>query len=140
MVAGCVGLGVLLYRAGVFDEAPDLPAFARPPDARQVRDEEVRCYMTDDIGGPYAREMVFETDLYFDEVAQRLVPEFERRGWTVLRPGDRDAEPAEYLVAVSPGDDLVISFEYNRYSSDTTKATTDREPSALIEVRISSCA
>jgi hypothetical protein len=110
MFGGCVFVGILLYRAGLFDSAPELPSFARPVDAKQLSNEQVQCYNNDDFG-PYLRSMVFGTDLDFQQAVLALRTEFEQRGWTV------EHFENDYLYVSSPNDELRISYSQHEATS-----------------------
>lgn len=86
-----------------YKSAPRLPSFARTADTTQLENSEVACYNNNGFNGPYIRHLVFGTDGSFDYVVGRLLPEFERRHWSVK-------QGADFLYVSSAENDLRIHY------------------------------
>jgi hypothetical protein len=106
LASPCAGGIALLYSAGFFDTAPELPEFARPVDAEELGNDEVKCGLTDDFG-PYGRELAFGSNRRADAIHNELTHEFERRSWTVhQRPDDPS------FRATAPHGDVEIQYDF----------------------------
>ena len=92
-------VGVVLQRAGFFESAPELPAFARPIDAEQLSNSEISC-IRNDWFGPYLRELVFGTNTPYEAQLAQLAQTFRSRGRGVQT---RDTPTGTVLLA-SHGD------------------------------------
>jgi hypothetical protein len=109
LVGTCVSVGVIAWRSGILDDAPDLPTFGQPLDATELSNNEVSCDIRDEWFGPYVREIVFGTNTPPDQQLPVLAERYRSQGWqvTTYEAGSRRNSA---FTASSPDDDMLVSY------------------------------